>query len=198
MGLLDTVLGAAGAMMGGQQQQPQQGGLGGLGSLTALLPIVAGMLGNDSQHGGLGGLLEKFNQAGLGDVAKSWVGTGQNAPISGDQLGQVLGSDAIGDIAAKLGMSHGDAARSSSLNAQQSPQWRPARSSAPPPARSWCTANADSAAPHQSHRIRSCALLASPLVGLATSEPVFLQRSSAKPASGSNEAGHGHSIPRDP
>ena len=111
MGLLDSVLGAAGTMMGGQQQG-QQGGLGNLGSLGALLPIVAGMLGNDSQHGGLGGLLEKFNQAGLGDAAKSWVGTGENASISGDQLGQVLGNDTIADIASKLGMSHGDAAGS--------------------------------------------------------------------------------------
>lgn len=112
MGLLDSVLGAAGAMMGGQQQQPQGGGLGGLGSLGALLPVVVGMLGNDGQHGGLGGLLEKFNQAGLGDAAKSWVGTGDNLPISADQITQVLGSGAIGDIAAKLGMSHGDAAGS--------------------------------------------------------------------------------------
>ena len=102
-------------MMGGnQQQQPQAGGLGGLlgglGGLGALLPVIVGMLGNDSQHGGLGGLLEKFNQAGMGDAAKSWVGAGQNAPISGDQLGQVLGGDMMGDIAAKLGLSHGDAA----------------------------------------------------------------------------------------
>jgi uncharacterized protein YidB (DUF937 family) len=110
MGLLDSVLGAAGAMMGNQQQQG--GALGGLGGLGALLPVVAGMLGNDSQHGGLGGLLEKFNQAGLGDVAKSWVGTGENAPISGDQLGQVLGGDAMSEIAAKLGMNQGDAAGS--------------------------------------------------------------------------------------
>lgn len=111
MGLLDTVLGAAGAILGGQQQ-PQQGSLGNLGSLGALLPIVAGMLGNDSQHGGLGGLLDKFNQAGLGDAAKSWVGTGENTPISGDQLGQVLGNDTIADIASKLGLSHGDTAGS--------------------------------------------------------------------------------------
>ena len=116
MGLLDSVLSAAaGSMMGGnQQQQPQAGGLGGLlgglGGLGALLPVIVGMLGNDSQHGGLGGLLEKFNQAGMGDAAKSWVGAGQNAPISGDQLGQVLGGDMMGDIAAKLGLSHGDAA----------------------------------------------------------------------------------------
>jgi len=109
MGLLDSVLGAAGAMMGGNQQ-PQSGGLGNLGSLGALLPVVAGMLGNDSQHGGLGGLMEKFNQAGMGDVIKSWVGSGQNAPISGDQLGQVMGGDMMGEIAAKLGMNQGDAA----------------------------------------------------------------------------------------
>ena len=111
MGLLDAVLSAAGAILGGQQQ-PQQGSLGNLGSLGALLPIVAGMLGNDSQHGGLGGLLDKFNQAGLGDAAKSWVGTGENTPISGDQLGQVLGNDTIADIASKLGLSHGDTAGS--------------------------------------------------------------------------------------
>ena len=116
MGLLDQVLGAAaGSMMGGNpQQQPQAGGLGGmlggLGGLGALLPVIVGMLGNNSQQGGLGGLLEKFNQAGMGDAAKSWVGHGENAPISGDQLGQVLGGDMMGDIAAKLGLSHGDAA----------------------------------------------------------------------------------------
>jgi uncharacterized protein YidB (DUF937 family) len=115
MGLLDTVIGAAGSMMGGQKQQPQQQGglagmLGGAGGMAALLPIIAGMLSNGSQQGGLGGLMEKFNQAGMGDVAKSWVGHGENAPISGDQLGQVLGGDMMGDIASKLGMSHGDAA----------------------------------------------------------------------------------------
>jgi uncharacterized protein YidB (DUF937 family) len=101
MSLLSSVLGA---VMGGAQQS---GGAG--GNLGALLPVIAGMLSNDSQHGGLGGLMEKFNQAGLGDVASSWVGKGQNMPISADQLSQVLGSGAIGDIASKLGMSHGEA-----------------------------------------------------------------------------------------
>ena len=117
MGLLDSVLSAAaGSMVGGnqqQQQQPQGGGLGGLlgglGGLGALLPVLVGMLGNDKQ-GGLGGLLEKFTQAGMGDAAKSWVGHGENAPISGDQLGQVLGGDMMGELAAKLGMNNGDAA----------------------------------------------------------------------------------------
>jgi uncharacterized protein YidB (DUF937 family) len=113
MGLLDSVIGAAGAVLGGQQQSATQGGgLGNLGALGALIPVVAGMLGNDGQNGGLGGLLEKFNQAGLGDAAKSWVGTGENMPISADQIGQVLGKDTIADIAAKLGVGQGEAAGS--------------------------------------------------------------------------------------
>ncbi|NJM43560.1 MAG: DUF937 domain-containing protein [Brachymonas sp.] len=97
MGLLDSVLGA---VMGGAQQQA--GGAG--GGLAALLPVVTEMLSNGGQQGGLGGLMEKFNQAGMGDVIGSWVGKGENMPISADQLSQVLGSGAIGDIASKLGV----------------------------------------------------------------------------------------------
>ena len=68
------------------------------------------MLGNDGAHGGLGGLMAKFQQAGLGGVLGSWVGSGQNESISGEQLHQVLGSDAISDLAAKLGINMGDTA----------------------------------------------------------------------------------------
>lgn len=104
MGLLDSVISAAGSMMGGQQQEG--GGLG------ALLPAVVGMLSNDSQLGGLGGLMERFNNAGMGDVVKSWVGTGENASITGEQISQVLGGDMLGKLAAQLGMNQGDAAGS--------------------------------------------------------------------------------------
>jgi uncharacterized protein YidB (DUF937 family) len=120
MGLLDQVLGAA--LGGNQQGNSGAGGLGGLlggllggnsqggaGGLAALIPVVAGMLANNGQNGGLAGLTEKFNQAGLGEVIGSWVGAGENSPINADQLSQVLGSDAIGDIAAKLGMDQGQA-----------------------------------------------------------------------------------------
>lgn len=114
MGLLDSVLGA---VMGGGQQQANAAGGGGLASIIGmvasnpqLLQAVTGMLGSDGQHGGLGGLVSKFEQAGMGDVVKSWIGNGQNQAISGDQLTQVLGSGAIGDVAAKLGMSQDDAA----------------------------------------------------------------------------------------
>ena len=40
----------------------------------------------------------------MGDVIGSWVGKGENAPISGGQLQDALGSDAISGIAQKLGI----------------------------------------------------------------------------------------------
>lgn len=112
MGLLDSVLGS---VLGGQQAQAGSGGgVGGLGSIGGLLGMVTsnpqllqavtGMLGNDGEHGGLGGLIGKFQQAGLGDVVGSWIGSGQNQPVSGEQLTNVLGSDAISGLAQKLGI----------------------------------------------------------------------------------------------
>ena len=46
----------------------------------------------------------------MGEVIGSWIGQGPNASISGDQLSNVLGADTIGQIAAQLGLSRGDAA----------------------------------------------------------------------------------------
>lgn len=75
-----------------------------------LLQAVMSLLDNQGSQGGLGGLLQKFQQAGLGDVIGSWVGSGQNQPISGEQLTDVLGPDALSGFAEKLGMAPGDAA----------------------------------------------------------------------------------------
>ncbi|MBC7610387.1 MAG: DUF937 domain-containing protein [Polaromonas sp.] len=60
--------------------------------------------------GGLGGLIAKFQQAGLGNVVGSWISNGQSQPVSGDQLSNVLGADTMAGLAEKLGMSQGDAA----------------------------------------------------------------------------------------
>ena len=99
MGLLDSVMGALGNLQGGAP-----------GGSADLVSAVVGMLGNDAQSGGLGGLVSKFAQHGLGDVINSWIGTGQNQAIGADQLSNVLGSDAIAALAQKLGLSHGDMA----------------------------------------------------------------------------------------
>ena len=54
---------------------------------------------------GLGGLLSKLQQSGHGDIANSWVGSGQNQPISPTQLGSALGPDIVSTLAQKTGLS---------------------------------------------------------------------------------------------
>ena len=112
MGLLDSMLGS---VLGGQQQAgASSGGLGSLISMVTnnpqLMQSVTAMLSNEGGQGGLGGLIAKFQQAGLGDVVGSWVGSGQNQPVSGEQLTDVLGEDTMAGLAEKLGVSQGNAA----------------------------------------------------------------------------------------
>ena len=112
MGLLESMLGS---VMGGQQRAgASSGGLGSLISMVAnnpqLMQAATAMLSNDGGQGGLGGLIAKFQRAGLGNVVSSWVGSGQNQPVSGEQLTDVLGADTMAELAEKLGTSQGDAA----------------------------------------------------------------------------------------
>ena len=104
MGLFDQVVGA---LAGGQS-----------GGNAALLESVMQLI-NNPQTGGLAGLLQSFQQGGLGEIVNSWVSTGQNLPISAEQIQSVLGGTALQDIAAKLGV--GQQQASGSL-AQMLPQ----------------------------------------------------------------------------
>lgn len=107
MGLLDSVLGSV--LGGGANQQPQQGGGG--GGAAMLMQIVAAMLANrqgGAGGGGLGDLAAQFQRGGLGDVMNSWIGTGQNQPVSPDQLGGVLGGDMLSELTQRTGMNQGD------------------------------------------------------------------------------------------
>ncbi|HAF01760.1 MAG TPA: hypothetical protein DCG63_10765, partial [Methylophilaceae bacterium] len=56
------------------------------------------------QNGGLEGILEKFKQGGLAEQAASWVGKGENLPISAEQINSVLGNSSIAEMAAKFGI----------------------------------------------------------------------------------------------
>ena len=96
MGLLDDVLGMAG--MSGAGAQTQQN--------TGLLSMVLNYI-NSPQVGGIGGLQQMFQQKGLGDLVASWISTGQNMPVSADQLQNVLHGNALQDIAGKSGMDTG-------------------------------------------------------------------------------------------
>src|ERR1700722_1009562 len=59
----------------------------------------------NNQPGGLSGLVQQFHDKGLGSLVTSWVGTGQNLPISADQIQHVLGSEQVKELAAKAGIS---------------------------------------------------------------------------------------------
>jgi len=61
--------------------------------------------------GGLGGLLGKLQKGGLGSVANSWIGSGQNQPVSADRLGSALGPDIIKTLAQRSGLSEEDLTR---------------------------------------------------------------------------------------
>lgn len=122
MGLLDSVLGAVTHPQSGSGRDASRaeganstlGGLGGmLGWVAAnpqLLQLATGMLSNGSTEGGLGGLMGKFQQAGLGEAMGSWIGSGANQSVSAEQMGDALGEGTVGHIAATLGVSHGEAA----------------------------------------------------------------------------------------
>ena len=91
MGILDDVMAATG--MGGATQGQHSG------ALSAILDYV-----NSPQVGGISGLQRMFQEKGLGGIVSSWIGTGQNLPISADQLQSVLHSDALQQIAQKHGI----------------------------------------------------------------------------------------------
>ena len=67
-----------------------------------IMPIIMNLI--SEQSGGISGLIQKFTSNGLGDVVSSWTGTGENLPISSDQISKVLGPDTIKNIAEKTGM----------------------------------------------------------------------------------------------
>ncbi len=128
MGLLDDVLGSA--VPGGGLSKPLMiaatallaaKATGGLGNLLGGAGANAPNPPNQPQTpqpptgqpqggflGGLGSLVERFQQSGHGDVINSWIGSGQNQPITPDQLHQALGPDAVNNLSRMTGVSSQD------------------------------------------------------------------------------------------
>ena len=76
---------------------------GALGQLeAAVLPVVLNEVLGQGGQGGLNAIVAKLEQAGLGAQVKSWIGNGQNLPITADQLRAALGSDVVKQLAARF------------------------------------------------------------------------------------------------
>ena len=100
MGLLDGVAkGLLGKVLGGGSSQ------------NPLMDIVLGLITNP-ETGGLQGLIQTFKEKGLGDAMSSWISTGENQSVSGDQIQHVLGGNFIQQIAQQLGSSKSEVAGS--------------------------------------------------------------------------------------
>jgi uncharacterized protein YidB (DUF937 family) len=91
MGLLDELL-------GGLTGQPAGGQRG-----NTLLDLATAVI--QGHPGGLAGLLQQFTAAGLDREASSWVSTGQNLPLSAEQLAQVLGQGNVRTLGEQFNLS---------------------------------------------------------------------------------------------
>jgi uncharacterized protein YidB (DUF937 family) len=104
MGLLDSILGAV------------SGKTEGSGGAAQLIGVLGGLF---AQSGGLQGLANKFAQSGEGNAFQSWVGMGENQPISSNQVQNALGSEQVKALAAKMGI---DPAQASTFLAEYLPK----------------------------------------------------------------------------
>jgi uncharacterized protein YidB (DUF937 family) len=90
MRILDDIT----AKLGGQQGQE-----GGLASLQKMF----------TSNGGLQGMMSKLSNSGMGQQVQSWVGTGENQPVSGHQVQQAMDPNELHSMAMKAGMSDEEA-----------------------------------------------------------------------------------------
>jgi uncharacterized protein YidB (DUF937 family) len=110
MGFLDDILSAAKAAPGLQglagevQGEAAAAAPAASGAHASLVQEAMGLLNENNNAGGLGGLVQQFEAQGLGHVIGSWTGPGQNLPISGAQLSGVLGDARLQQLAARVGL----------------------------------------------------------------------------------------------
>lgn len=100
--------GLLGGLLGGGGQQGGGGGGGGTNILGALLGALMSKGGGGNNP--LGGLLDGLTKAGLTDQAQSWVGPGENQPVTGEQVRQAVPDDALRQAAEQAGVSPEQAA----------------------------------------------------------------------------------------
>jgi uncharacterized protein YidB (DUF937 family) len=102
----DLVGSILGQLTGARSTSPSGGGGLNPALLMTLLPIVLKLL----QGGGLQKILGGMRAQGLTSQADSWVGTGENQPVTGAQVRQAVGTDEVARVAQEAGVSEDEAA----------------------------------------------------------------------------------------
>jgi uncharacterized protein YidB (DUF937 family) len=93
MSLLDVIAAVADSLLSGSDKQKQL--------TSAALSRIS-----DPATGGLLGLVNTLRQLGLDDVVSSWISTGENKPISSEQVQNALGEGQINQMAQDMEVSH--------------------------------------------------------------------------------------------
>lgn len=92
---LEEMLASLGGGQGGEGSQGGQGGQeGGLAAVSKLL----------ASNGGIQGIVSKLSQNGMGQHAQSWVGQGENHPVSGEQIQGALDPKSMHEFSQQTGM----------------------------------------------------------------------------------------------
>lgn len=96
MGLLDSLTGLL-------SSQSEDG-------TPAVMSLLNMLIGDRGQEGGLGAIIGQLQSSGLGDQVASWLGSGDNLPVSGEQLQEALSGDTLGQLGSMLNLGEGDVA----------------------------------------------------------------------------------------
>ena len=76
--------------------------LGSGANSEAITSALGGLMAGRDGNLDLSGLISSMQSKGLGSVASSWLGDGQNEEISADQVRDVMGSDKVANMADQL------------------------------------------------------------------------------------------------
>ena len=103
-GILGTSVEQPQTPVGPASYNPSQAGGGGSDWLSGLEKMIAGGGAGSILSGGLGELVRKFQQAGQGQVAQSWIGTGSNRPVAPEDLEKAIGADTLDALSQRTGI----------------------------------------------------------------------------------------------
>lgn len=97
MGLLDSIIGGAissGALGSLFGENGQHANL-----VRELMNVV-----NSPGIGGIGGLISHLQKGGIGDAVNSWISTGQNQPVTGQEMHAALPPELVTQLASRVGL----------------------------------------------------------------------------------------------